>query len=193
MPIVGDKNNLHVEYTMPEHIKNLVTDDFLKEFRKQLFRIFKELSLETFADYGAPYLASTSGYVAAFGKACLITKNEELFNYWRALPCYDSDIFDGEITDMLIERRFVLDDLSEIIKEKLGLKVEDTAVCNDCGRLYTKDMVIEIKNPEEIFISEYRCLRCEDVKETKADSKNVTNYYLNVLNELDEYKKNHPL
>ena len=187
MPIVGDKNNLHIEYTIPEHIKILITDDFLKEFRKQLFRIFKDISLETFAEYGIPYNTPTGGYVAAFGKACLITKNEELFNYWRSLPCYDSDVFDGEITEMLIERKFILDDLSKIIEEKLGLKEEDTAMCNDCGRLYTKDVVIEIKNPEEIFISEYRCLRCEDAKETKTDSKNVTNYYLNVLNELEFY------
>ena len=39
MPIVGEGNDVHVEYTIPEHIRNLVTDDFLKEFRNQLFRI----------------------------------------------------------------------------------------------------------------------------------------------------------
>ena len=28
MPIVGEGNDVHVEYTIPEHIRNLVTDDF---------------------------------------------------------------------------------------------------------------------------------------------------------------------
>lgn len=29
MPIVEDKNGIHIEYTIPSNIKNLITDDFL--------------------------------------------------------------------------------------------------------------------------------------------------------------------
>ena len=54
MPIVGEGNDVHIEYTMPENIKDLITYDFLKEFRNQLFRIHEHYSLDTFADFGIP-------------------------------------------------------------------------------------------------------------------------------------------
>lgn len=190
MPIVGD----YIEYTMPEDIKNLITDDFLKEFRNQLFRIHEYYSLETFAEEGIPINTSTSGWFAAFGKACLLTNKEVLIDYWRTLPWYDSDIFDGELAEMLIERGFILGDLSNVIEQQLGIKSNDLRVCNDCGKLYTKDMVIEITDvDEDELFSRYRCLYCQDVKETKDGNRNATDYYRSILKELDEYKTNHPI
>ena len=62
MPIVGEGNDVHIEYTMPEHIRNLVTDDFLKEFRNQLFRIHDYYSLDLYADHGIPM--NTTGKMA---------------------------------------------------------------------------------------------------------------------------------
>lgn len=190
MPIVGN----YIEYTMPEDIKNLITDDFLKEFRNQLFRIHEHYSLETFAEDGIPMNTSTSGWFAAFGKACLLTNKEVLLNYWRTLPWYDSDIFDGELADMLIERGFILGDLSKVIEQQLGINPDDLRVCNDCGKLYTKDMVIEITDvDEDELFSRYRCLYCQDVKETKDENRNASDYYRSILKELDEYKTSHPI
>lgn len=191
MPIVKTGNNVRIEYSIPEHIKTLITDDFLKEFRNQLFRIHENYSLDTFAENGIPVNTSTSGWFAAFGKACLLTKNEELFNYRRTLPWYDSDIFDGDLAEMLIDRKFILGDLSKIIEEKLGIKEDDLAVCNDCGKIFTKDMVVEID--EKLLISNYRCLYCCDLKETKNGNRQSTEYYRNVLKELEKYQENHPL
>lgn len=184
-------------YTMPENIKKLITDDFLKEFRNQLFRIHEYYSLDVFAEEGIPINTSTSGWYAAFGKACLLTHKEELFNYWRTLPWYESDIFDGELADMLIERGFILGYLSDIIEKQLGIKEDDLRVCNDCGKIYSKDMVVLIDNTNENkdnLTSNYRCLHCQDKKNTKnIDDWNTTDYYRNVLAELDKYKKNNPI
>ena len=195
MPIVKDGDGVCIEYTIPKDIKNLITDDFLKEFRNQLFRINEYYSLETFAEEGIPMNTSTSGWFTAFGKACLLTHKEALLDYWRTLPWYDSDLFDDELANMLIERGFILSDLSKIIEEQLGIKSEDLRVCNDCGKLYSKDMVVKIidENEDDLLISNYRCLHCQDVKETKDGNGRATDYYRNILKELDEYKNNHPI
>lgn len=195
MPIVKDGDGVCIEYTIPQDIKNLITDDFLKEFRNQLFRIHEHYSLDTFADFGIPLNTSTSGWFAALGKACLLTNKEAIFDYWRTLPWYDSDVFDGELADMLVERGFILGDLDEVIEQQLGINPNDLRYCNDCGKIYSKDMVVEIEKDDDdnFFTSGYRCLYCQDIKETKDGNKNATDYYRSILKELDEYKDAHPI
>lgn len=189
MPIVRDGDSVCVKYTIPQNIKNLITDDFLKEFRSQLFRINGYYSIETFAESGIPMNTSTSGWFAALGKACLLTHKEELLNYWLTLPWYDSDVFDGELAEILIERGFILGDLSKVIEEQLGIKNDDLRICNDCGKLYHKDMVVKIEDDDDdILMSDYRCFYCQDVKDTSDGNRNATDYYRNILKELDEYK-----
>ena len=190
MPIVGTEENVRVKYTIPEHIKALATDDFLKEFRNQLFRIHKYYSLDTFADEGLSENTSTFGWYAAFYKACRLTGKEELLDYRNSLEWYDADIFDGEITDMLIEQKFVLEDIVKIIEEKLGIKAEDVVVCADCQRYFSKDMVVEIaEEDEDPLFSSYRCLYCNDVRETRDPNKNVTNYYRDIIEEAEKYRR----
>ena len=198
MPIVREGNDVHVEYTMQESIKDLITYDFLKEFRNQIFRIHEYYSLDTFADFGIPMNTSTAGWFAAFGKACLLTNKENLFDYWRGLPWYDSDIFDGELAEMLIDKKLILGDSTKIIGEQLNINPDDIVYCCDCGKFYTKDMVVELEaNDEDSFYDEdfiqYRCFYCQDVKNETDGNRNATNYYKSVLNELDEYKNNHPI
>ena len=190
MPIEKDGETVRIKYKIPEHIKVLATDDFLKEFRNQLFRIHKHYSLNTFADEGLSENTSTFGWYAAFYKACRLTKKEALLDYRDSLEWYDADIFDGEITDMLIERRFVLGDITDIIAEKLGIKKENIVVCADCQRHFSKDMVVEItEEDEDPLFSYYRCHYCNDVRETRAPNKNVTNYYRDVLEEVGKYRR----
>ena len=196
MSIVGSGDGIHVEYNIPNEIKVLITDEFLKEFRNQLFRIHEYYSLDTFADEGIPINTSTAGWYAALGKACLETNNLELFDYWRSLEWYDSDIFDGELADMLVDRKFILPSIDEIIYEKLGIKSDDLRVCGECGKLYTKDMVIDMGEDSEFTqssYSQYLCLHCHDKLISLNKKGNTTDYYLSVLKELDAYKKSHPL
>ena len=194
MPIIEEGNDVHVEYSIPEDIKKLITDDFLKEFRNQLFRIHEHYSLEVFAEEGIPVNTSTSGWFAAFGKACLLTHKETVLDYWRTLPWYDSDIFNSELAEMLIDRHFILGDLSKVIEEQLAIKESDLRVCNDCGKLYSKEMVIEIAvTDEEERTCKYRCLYCQDVKDLKEGNPHATDYYRGILKELDDYEEKHPI
>jgi len=148
MPIIGEGDDVHIEYEIPEEIKKLATYEFLKEFRNQLFRIHEYWGLNSFAEDGIPVNTSTGGWHAAFGKACIISNNKELYNYWRTLEWFDSDIFDGDLAEMLIENHLILDDLAKVLKDQLGLNSEDIVYCCDCGNLYTKDMVIELPKKE---------------------------------------------
>lgn len=196
MPIVGSGDSVHIKYSIPENIKVLITDIFLKEFRNQLFRIHKHYGLNTFADEGIPMNTSTSGWYAAFGKACIETQNLELFDYWRGLEWYDSDIFDGELADMLVDKKLILPSIDEIIYEKLGIKSDDLAYCGECGKLYTKDMVVDMGEDSEFIdshISQYLCLHCQDKLNSQNKESSVTDYYLSVLKELDRYKETHSI
>lgn len=189
MPIVGNGDDVHIEYQMPDNIKEIITYNFLKELRNQLFRIHEYYSLDTFAEYGIPLNTSTGGWHAAFGKACIITNSKELYKYWQTLAWYDSDIFDGELAEMLIENHLILGDISKVIEQQLGIKEDKLRCCCDCGKLYTFDMVIELSEKEaEDEISSYRCLCCNDIKETKDGNKNATDYYRNCLEEIKNYK-----
>lgn len=189
MPIVGDKDGVHIECEIPENIKQIITYDFLKEFRNQLIRIHEYWSIDTFAEEGIPTNTGTGGWFAAFGKACIITNNKELFNYYKTLEWYDSDLFDSELAEMLIENHLILDDLSKIFKEQLGLDYEDIRCCCDCGKLYTKEMVIELSNEEaENEVSKYRCLFCNDKKNTNDENKHSTQYYRDCIKEIDNYE-----
>lgn len=188
MPILGNGDDVYIEYQIPKNIKQLITYEFLKEFRNQLIRIHQYWSIDTFAENGIPMNTSTGGWYAALGKACIITGNEELYNYHRTLPWYDSDIFDGELAEMLIEKHLILDDLSKVIEQQLGIKDDELRYCCDCGKLYTPDMVMELSEKEaEDEISMYRCLCCNDIKNTKDGNKNATDYYRSCLKEIDNY------
>ena len=192
MPIKNEGENVYIGYKIPENIKELITDEFLKEFRNRLFRICG-YSLEDFAETGISMCTSTSGWYVAFWKACKLTNNSQLLNYYNTLDWYDSDLFDDELAHMLIEKKLILGDLSEIIEEKLGIKEEDLRVCNDCRKYFSKDMVVKINEDEEedgIWFSKYRCLHCQDVKDTKDKNKNATDYYRNILSEIEKEEEN---
>ena len=183
-----------MKYKIPEYIMILITYDFLKEFRNQLFRIHEHYSLDTFADLGIPTNTSTGGWYAAFGKACLLTHKEELFDYWRSLDWYDSDIFDSELAEMLVQNKLIIDDSDKVLSKLLNINPDDIAYCCNCGKFYTKDMVIEIDETDEDFLlGGYRCFYCQDLKETADGNKRSTKYYRGVLKELDQYKEEHSI
>ena len=90
---------------------------------------------------------------------------------------------------MLIERKFVLGDIVDVIAEKLGIPKEDVVVCADCQRYFSRDMVVEIIDDDGPLFSLYRCRYCNDVRETRDPNKNVTNYYRDVIEEADKYRR----
>lgn len=179
MPIVGSGDGVHIEYTIPSNIKNLITDDFLNEFLYQLIRI-TGISPYDFADEGIEYLLGTCGWDTAFGKACINTENKKLFDYRNSLEWYDSDIFDSEIIWILIEKKLILGYRADIIKREIDVKFEDLEVCDKCGKLMRKDILI--KNGEE-----YICPHCKDVDNGDTYGNGTSDYYRETCIEVDEY------
>ena len=181
MPIVKSKNDVHIEYTIPIDIKNLISDGFLNEFLYQLIRI-TGISPYDFADDGIEYTQGTGGWYAAFGKACIDTDNKKLFDYRNSLEWYDSDIFDSEIIGVLIEKEFILGYKTDIIKRELDIEFEDVDVCDKCGKLMRRDLLI--KNGEE-----YICPHCKDVDNGDAYGNGTSDYYREICREVDEYER----
>lgn len=176
--------NVYIEYSIPEEIKNLITLEFLTEFRKQLYRMHEYYSLDLFADDGIPMNPSTSGWYAAFGKACLISGKEDLLKYWYSLPWYDSDIFDSELTEMLVSNNLILDDIENLAK-KYGITTSDTDIvyCNKCYEFYhSKDTDIMDKNDEDYIDDEeyipHICHKCN------GKNKNITTIKEELLNKV---------
>ena len=105
------------------------------------------------------------------------------------LECYFKE-------DMLVERKFILDDSSKVIGQLLGINPDDIVECCDCGKVYTKEMVSVLTEDDEDYEedwTQYRCFYCQDVKNLKEGNPHATDYYRNILKELDEYKEAHPI
>lgn len=159
----GAEEGFAVDATVMEVISS---DEFLKEFRKQLFRLFG-YSLNTFAGDELIYLSGTTGWHTAFGAACMAVGHRDAFDYYEELSWDRSDHFDAIICDLLSDRGYMLDSIQDLIVNTLNIPAEDLRVCNDCDGIFTKDMGVEIseENEGEILISNFRCNKCQDEKQ----------------------------
>lgn len=179
---------MYKSYSIEEIISktnSIITYDFLKEFRNQLIRMNPDWSIDTFLENGVTCDMGAGVWCVAFSKTCIITNNQDLYKYRCSLG-NDSDIFDDRLGQMLIEQHLILGKLSEIIKTQLGIEEIELKHCYDCGKIYTKDMMIKTKDEEE---SIYRCFNCDDKLNSK-NNKQVTDYYLNCLEEINKWRNN---
>lgn len=136
MPIIRDESgDVHVEYSIPNKYKKMMSYDFLVELRKQLFKIHEYYNLFLFSEEGIPMNTSTSGWVAAFYKACDEKSLLELFDYYKGLDWMDSDIFDGIVADMLEKEGLILTDKFSYIYKHLGLN-DGYYYCYECNKLF---------------------------------------------------------
>lgn len=163
MPII----NGHVIYEMPKEYKDMCTIDFLTELRNQLFRMHEYYHLGLFADEGIPINTSTAGWYAAFGKACILCDKLELLKYHKTLEWFDSDIFDDELSNMLIDNHLILDFHEAYFKKYLNLEYEkDYDYCVDCGKYYfSKDLSIAL---EQIDEEDKSCTNCKGTGAAKS-------------------------
>ena len=121
MPIT---NNGTIEYQMPEEIKKRIPDYFFRAFFGELISVFgpqlivpdcdmyKELTDNEEYSYVGQLNVSlcmnggTSGWAEALKQTCKKLSMMWLWEYYCGLEWFDSDLFDGEISDYVIEAFF---------------------------------------------------------------------------------------
>ena len=94
------------DYTIPDEIKSRIPEYFYYALGGECVSIMGAYALIRDED-GLSYLdyaAGTYGYVEAFRMTCKKLDMNWLFEYRDNLPWYQSDIFDGEISDEVIRR-----------------------------------------------------------------------------------------
>ena len=104
MPIVGNGENVHVEYSIPEEIKKKIPEEFYYAMGGELCAIGGPKIFEKFEEDYYDLNSSTAGWVEAFKETCRKLDMKWLVDYWYTLEWYDSDIFDGEIEMEIIKR-----------------------------------------------------------------------------------------
>lgn len=170
-----------MRYTIPEKYKTMCTDNFLKEFRRQLYRMHEHYSLDLFADEGIPINTSTTGWYASFGKACLLTNNEKLLDYYDKLGWEDSDIFDDELANMMVDKKILLDEIDKYaIKNNIIQNTSDSLYCCKCGQMFVKKDMLKLD--EEYYKSDnyipYACKKCLKINPTiHSISEKLANKY----------------
>lgn len=188
-------NKNRFEKLVPQNIRDLIDDTFLKELRNQIFRIMGG-GLEEFADESNCLNCESAGWMAAFWKACEVTGKMKIFNYWKSLPGFEdgsfpADTFLGEVEYQLYERGYILPHKAELIKEKLGIDRNETVTCWHCGHILPVDMALveeEIGEEDKYYICSY----CQDVKNMGEDPDahcSATDYYRECLKGLNEATK----
>lgn len=158
MPIT---ENGSIKYTMPQCIKAMITPEFCEQLAKELHLIFGIGITDT--DYDClVYQGGTSGWNVAIAATCRKLKQDELYKYYLSLPWYDSDIFDGELSDILVENKwFIPGSESDEIARQLGMNANDIKYCDKCTKLFhVNDVEVYADAEDEYDGSIYACTQC---------------------------------
>lgn len=90
-------------YTIPKHIKDDIPDEFYPMMLKELTDIFGDIILNRYCGY-FDLQSSTVGWGKALNSTCKSLDMMWLIKYYEELPWYDSDLFDGEIEEEIIQK-----------------------------------------------------------------------------------------
>lgn len=83
-----------------------IPDYFYPAFAGELVAVFGANVLKPSEDGESPlfYISGTSGWNQALRMACKKLGLSDLWNWYNKLYWYDSDIFDGELVELLISK-----------------------------------------------------------------------------------------
>lgn len=185
MPLTDDGD---IIYSIPGEIKSLIDRSFLEALRNELYWVFN-LSLGDYAYDSAASNGGTGGWDVAFGLACIKTNKKEIYTYYRSLPWYDSDIFDGEVEEMLINERLVRRGYElEHIREELAIEETEIGCCDFCGKYFFEDQLIDHTFDDGCAIR--ICHKCDIVKFHPEQNECASDYYKSGIKTLDdEFKR----
>lgn len=108
MPLVRrNKNCLSIIYNLPKRKRYLMTKQFLETFKHEIDVIFKNDKDSTYWGYYG-HLEGTGGFYEALKITCeKHNLTNAIFRYACSMPWYQSDLFDGEVTFLMVEREVI--------------------------------------------------------------------------------------
>ncbi len=161
MPIMDD---LSIEYSIPQNIKKLITPKFCTQFLKELHMIWG-VSMHDFAYSNVGYCEGTAGWNEALTTTCRKLSVDKLYIYYASLPWYDSDLFDAELTEMLVEQKLILPtpEQDEIARQS-GVSSDDIEICDGCYQYFYKQDLCFLQDENDAFENKYLCKQCMNEK-----------------------------
>lgn len=90
------------DYRIPKEIKSEFTKATTLYFLEELVDIFDMPNTPTYYD-DIVYVEGTAGWYEAFKKMCINYGLEDILSYYDHLEWYDSDYFDSDFSDLLLE------------------------------------------------------------------------------------------
>lgn len=104
MPIIKNENGtVSIKYHIPAEWTVRINSNFVDIFCKELSEI--NWNEDSFPKDNI-MVESTMGWGEALKRTCLRTANEDLWEHFRQLDWYDSDLFDGELTELCFQFKY---------------------------------------------------------------------------------------
>ena len=130
MPIVGNGQDVHIEYNIPDEIKSRIPQYFYSAFAGELCSVFGCTVFEKNEPgfYSLVYISGTAGWSEALKMTCRKLDVEWLFDYYDSLPWYDSDMFGGEIEDMVISECIETDEKPKSAEAYYGFLLKNNCL-----------------------------------------------------------------
>jgi hypothetical protein len=113
------------EYKMPTEIKEQISNEMLIIFKETLDSVFTDR-----INHGSTYhnfyfyLQESTGWGIAFKEACEKTDSMGVYEYYRSLEWFDSDLFDDEFCQMIVKEG-IMDEGEEETEEEINEMVEN--------------------------------------------------------------------
>ena len=96
-----------IYYSMQHNIKKQMDYKFCETFMKELHNVWG-FSLNDFNWESIGYCEGTGGWYESFAATCRILNKGELLLYYNNLSWYDSDLFDAELSELLVTYKLIL-------------------------------------------------------------------------------------
>ena len=166
------------EYAIPKEYKKDIDKKFCKKMLQELHIIFK-VSLEDFDYECFSYLEGTGGWYESFATTCRELKKDKLLIYYNSLEWYDSDLFDAELTECMVNNKLILpkSEIEEVARQN-NISADKIVYCEECGKYVDKKDAIYNK---KIF-KMYYCQNCETSKKYELDKKKAIKEWLKLNN-----------
>lgn len=173
-------------YIIPEEIRQKLDDNWLRTFRNNLMRIMGgfENGLDSCWEDWLYNIECSCGFVEVVYATCKELDDYAIWEYYYDLESiYDNDLFGYKVIELLENKKFILKTRANMVSKMLNIPFCDLVECENCGHIFTKDMVHKMSE-EEIMADEvirftegrplYLCMSCKDLKDEEKHPEQKT-------------------